>query len=111
RQKESSGGLPELVRAVLAEQLALISQSPTAESNGCLTSAAQVASNALAFCARSGDSEQLARIAAQPPPDDKQPSLREVLTRLVTEGTTRQAAAATAPAGSIRAEPTARTLR
>jgi two-component system chemotaxis sensor kinase CheA len=120
----NSISLPEMVRKVLQEQLALLDRKETRGAAGRLGSAGLTAANSLRFCGRDADAENLTR-AAQESLARGSPALRDAIARLLAAqgvpsafargpGSPAPAAAANTPPESAappRKEASARTLR
>jgi two-component system chemotaxis sensor kinase CheA len=104
------GSLPEVVRKVLQEQVAVLDLNESSGAAGRLASAGLTAANALRSCGLLTHAERLTRFAREASPGSNQ-HLRDAIARLLSQETIADSPAVAAPAAAGRTETAARTLR
>jgi two-component system, chemotaxis family, sensor kinase CheA len=103
--------LPDIVRKVLQEQIAILDVKEQSGAAGRLASAGKTAANALRFCGFPRHAENLTLIAQRALTQGAHQALREAIAELLVQKTLVPPPAATAPMGAPRTETTVRTLR
>lgn len=103
--------LPDIVRKVLREQIAILDVKERSGTAGRLASAGKTAANALRFCGYPGHAENLALAAEQALTQGSNQPLRDVIAQLLADKSLAAPATVAATFTAPRTDITARTLR